>query len=46
MRENVARALGLSVQGVSIKAKTNEKMDSVGRGKGLQVLAVASLGGA
>ena len=29
MRENVARALGLSVQGVSIKAKTNEKMDSV-----------------
>lgn len=46
MRQNVARALGLPVSAVSIKAKTNEKMDAVGRGKGLQALAVASLGGA
>jgi 2-C-methyl-D-erythritol 2,4-cyclodiphosphate synthase len=46
MRDNVSRALGLPVSAVSIKAKTNEKMDSVGRGKGLQVFAVASLGGA
>ncbi len=46
MRDNVARALGLPITAVSIKAKTNEKMDSVGRGKGLQVFAVASLGGA
>jgi 2C-methyl-D-erythritol 2,4-cyclodiphosphate synthase len=29
-----------------VKAKTNEKMDSVGRGKGLQVFAIASLDGA
>jgi 2-C-methyl-D-erythritol 2,4-cyclodiphosphate synthase len=46
MRENISRALGLPTTAVSIKAKTNEKMDSVGRGKGLQALAVASLGGA
>ena len=46
MRENVAQVLALPVSAVSIKAKTNEKMDSVGRGKGLQVFAVASLGGA
>jgi 2-C-methyl-D-erythritol 2,4-cyclodiphosphate synthase len=46
MRDNVSSALGLPVTAVSIKAKTNEKMDSVGRGKGLQVFAVASLGGA
>lgn len=46
MRDNLSRALGLPVTAVSVKAKTNEKMDSVGRGKGLQVFAVASLGGA
>ena len=46
MRDNVSGALGLPLNSVSIKAKTNEKMDSVGRGKGLQVFAVASLGGA
>jgi len=46
MRENLALALGVGVGAVSVKAKTNEKMDSVGKGKGLQVFAVASLGGA
>jgi 2-C-methyl-D-erythritol 2,4-cyclodiphosphate synthase len=46
MRENLARALGLSVHAVSVKAKTNEQMDAVGAGEGLQVFAVASLGGA
>ena len=46
MRENVARALSLPVNTVSIKAKTNEKMDSVCRGKGIQVFAIASVGGA
>jgi 2-C-methyl-D-erythritol 2,4-cyclodiphosphate synthase len=46
MRENLARALGLGINAVSVKAKTNEKMDSVGKGKGLQVFAVASIGGA
>jgi 2-C-methyl-D-erythritol 2,4-cyclodiphosphate synthase len=46
MRESLGRALGVPVSAVSVKAKTNEKMDSVGRGKGIQVFAVASLGGA
>jgi 2C-methyl-D-erythritol 2,4-cyclodiphosphate synthase len=34
------------VGAVSVKAKTNEKMDAVGKGQGLQVFAVASIGGA
>ncbi len=46
MRENLSRALGIPPHAVSVKAKTNEKMDAVGEGKGLQVFAVASLGGA
>jgi len=46
MRDNLARSLGLGVNSVSVKAKTNEKMDSVGRGKGIMVYAVASVGGA
>ena len=46
MCENLSRTLGLPPRVVSIKAKTNEKMDSVGRGKGIQVFAIASVGGA
>lgn len=46
MRDNLARALGLHVNSVSVKAKTNENLPPVGRGKALQVIAVASLGGA
>jgi 2-C-methyl-D-erythritol 2,4-cyclodiphosphate synthase len=46
MRENLAVALGVGTGAVSVKAKTNEKMDAVGKGKGLQVFAVASRGGA
>lgn len=46
MRNNVASAIGLPVSAVSIKAKTNEGLDAVGRGEGIQVFAVASLGGA
>lgn len=46
MRANLAAVLGLPTTAVSIKAKTNEKMDDVGAGKGLQVFAIASLGGA
>ncbi len=46
MRGNLATVLGLPLNAVSVKAKTNEKMDSVGKGKGLQVFAVASIGGA
>jgi len=46
MRANLATALAVPLSAVSVKAKTNEKMDAVGRGKGIQVFAVASLGGA
>jgi 2-C-methyl-D-erythritol 2,4-cyclodiphosphate synthase len=43
MRERLAEVLGIPTSAVSIKAKTNEGMDAVGRGEGLQVFAVASL---
>ncbi len=46
MRDALAQALGVGANAVSVKAKTNEKMDSVGRGKGIQVFAIASIGGA
>jgi 2-C-methyl-D-erythritol 2,4-cyclodiphosphate synthase len=43
IRARMARALGLEIAAVSVKAKTNEGMDAVGEGRGLQVFAVASL---
>jgi 2-C-methyl-D-erythritol 2,4-cyclodiphosphate synthase len=43
MRERLAAALGLPVSAVSVKAKTNEGMDAVGRGEGIQVFAVAAV---
>ena len=46
MRDSLAGVLVLPTNAVSIKAKTNEGMDAVGKGVGLQVFAVASLGGA
>lgn len=46
MRGNLAAVLGVPTGAVSVKAKTNEQMDDVGAGKGLQVFAIASLGGA
>jgi 2-C-methyl-D-erythritol 2,4-cyclodiphosphate synthase len=45
MRERLAAALGLPVAAVSVKAKTNEGMDAVGRGDGIQVFAIAALAG-
>lgn len=46
IRESLASALGVSADAVSVKAKTNERMDAVGQGEGLIVYAIASLGGA
>jgi 2C-methyl-D-erythritol 2,4-cyclodiphosphate synthase len=46
MREKLSGALGLPASAVSVKAKTNEKLDAVGAKKGLMVFAIASLGGA
>ncbi len=40
MRRNIAKLLELDASGVSIKAKTNEKMGFIGNGEGLAVTAV------
>jgi 2-C-methyl-D-erythritol 2,4-cyclodiphosphate synthase len=43
MRTALARALGASVENISIKGKSNEGMGSIGSGEGLACLAVVSL---
>jgi 2-C-methyl-D-erythritol 2,4-cyclodiphosphate synthase len=43
MRAATARALGIAMEHVSIKAKSNEGMGWVGRGEGIATIAVASL---
>jgi 2C-methyl-D-erythritol 2,4-cyclodiphosphate synthase len=43
MRAALARALGASVENISIKGKSNEGMGSIGSGEGLACLAVVSL---
>ncbi len=43
MRENLSKALNTSIDNISIKAKTNEKMDAVGEGKALAVHGVTLL---
>ena len=43
MRERLADPLGLSPEAISIKAKTAEGMDAVGRGEGIIVHAVATV---
>ena len=41
MRAAVARAIGIDVARVSIKGKTNEGVDAVGRGEAIAAHAVA-----
>ena len=43
MRENIARVLNISVDCVSIKATTAEKLGSIGQGKGIASEAIVSV---
>ena len=43
MRENIAEALSISVNAVSVKATTNERMGFIGRGEGAVAYAVAMI---
>lgn len=43
MRAATARAIGVAMEHVSIKAKSNEGMGWIGRGEGIATIAVASL---
>jgi 2-C-methyl-D-erythritol 2,4-cyclodiphosphate synthase len=43
MREALARSLGISTEQISLKAKTNEGVDAVGRGEAIAAHVVATL---
>ncbi len=43
MREALAKALGISVEKIHLKAKTNEGVDAIGRGEAIAAHAVATL---
>jgi len=43
MRDNISNAMNCSVNSVSIKATTNEKLGTIGRGEGIAVFSVAML---
>ena len=43
MRELLARALGVSPETIHLKAKTNEGVDSIGRGEAIAAQVVATL---
>jgi len=43
MKARLAPALGVSVDDVSVKGKTNEGMGWIGRGEGIACIAVATI---
>lgn len=45
MRAALAKALGVSGESISLKAKTNEGVDAVGRGEAIAAHAVATIAG-
>jgi 2-C-methyl-D-erythritol 2,4-cyclodiphosphate synthase len=45
MREALAKALGISPDQISLKAKTNEAVDAVGRGEAIACHTIATLEG-
>ncbi|HOW17053.1 MAG TPA: 2-C-methyl-D-erythritol 2,4-cyclodiphosphate synthase [bacterium] len=43
IKKNIAKATGIDVNRINIKAKTNEKMGFVGRNEGVAVMAIANV---
>lgn len=44
MRDTIARLVGVTVDRVNVKAKTNERVGEIGRGEAIAAMAVALLG--
>ncbi len=40
MKENISKALKIDINQISIKAKTNEELDSVGKGEAIKAIAI------
>ena len=43
MRKKIADAIGISEFGVSVKATTNERLGTLGRGEGIAAMAIATV---
>ncbi len=43
IKKNIAKATGIDISRINIKAKTNEKMGFIGRNEGVAVMAIANI---